>query len=154
MMDTIVIPGLVGGRMTALVFCLLIAASYLKAPEVWIADMTRGEREVPDKAQAALWGLSVMAVLFCGSLATALWSSGTGGSFWRATAAAYLVHVVINFVDLALIDIIVYQWIQPDAIKIPGIEPLQGTWPHVQDALKGLVIGAAKALAAGGATLL
>lgn len=141
--------GLVVGAVASLVFVAVIGASYLVAPQVWLADLTRGERQPPNMVEAAMWAGAVALVLFCASVVAAWWAVSTlAAGWWAAFLAAYIVQLVINLVDLLFIDIVLYVHVRPQAMQIEGVEPLEGYWPHVRDALNGLVIGAVMALLA------
>ncbi|MEM1094646.1 MAG: hypothetical protein AAGJ10_08590 [Bacteroidota bacterium] len=150
------IPGLIGGMLTCVPFSIMAWLSYIYAIEIWIADVTRGEQEIPaeSKGKAVAWALAFTLCLLGGSIATAWWVAAQGYGFWAATLAAYWVQVVINLFDLVVIDILVYQWMKPKLMDIPGVPRLEGTWPHVIGAAKGLIVGVFLALIAGAVSLL
>ena len=154
--NLMLIPGLVGGGITSLVFGVLVAMSYVFAREIWTADISQGAQPVPEasKGKAVAWTLTIILCMLVGSTATAWWVATKGHGFWEATLAAYWVQIVINVLDLIVIDIIVYQWIKPKVMEIPGVPPLEGTWPHVIDAAKGLIFGLVFALVASAISLL
>lgn len=143
------IPGLVGGLLTSLVLFAVIWASYLFAMEIWLSEITEGAQTSEATGKVVFWTTLIIAVLLAGSIATAWWTAARGASFWSSTLSAYWVQVVFNVFDLVVIDIIVYMFIYPKVMQIPGVEPLHAYWPHVRGALMGFVIGVPMALVAG-----
>jgi hypothetical protein len=139
----------VGGLATSLVFTLVVLGSWKLHPEGWIHDVTEG-REKHTRTGKDIAGFSaIIGTLLVGTTATAWWAgSALDAGFSGRFLAAWLVMIIVNIVDLGVIDIVIYMWVYPSWMVLPGYEPLHSYRAHAVGALRGIVIGIPLALVA------
>ncbi|MEM9556564.1 MAG: hypothetical protein AAGC60_20060 [Acidobacteriota bacterium] len=140
--------------MSSVILTIVAVGSYLFAKEIWLPEISRGAVKAEWNATAIGWTGSMILCVFGGSLATAWWVAANGGSFLESALAAFWVQVVINVWDVVVIDVVLYQWIQPSWMQYEGYPPIEGTWYHIEASLKGLVLGAVLSLISAGIALL
>jgi len=147
---TILSASLGGGGLACLPFLAGCILSYAVCPQVWIEDITRGKQKVPSEwVRASIFVASgFICLILASSVVTAYYvaQEQISSRFRDLFFAAYGVQIVINVFDLIVIDWILYKSIYPKFMQIEGVPKLEGYWPHVEDAMKGLFGGAFVAL--------
>lgn len=158
--NTIASAALGGGLLSCIPFTIGVGLSFYFHPSIWIADITRHKRPIPEESKrtAVAWVCVFVTILLSGSTGTAWYvakhsiSSDGGGAGAGPTRlrdlflAAYGVHAVVNIFDVVVIDWIIYNTIYPPSMRIPGIPKLEGYRPHVEDACGGMTAGVLLAL--------
>ena len=132
---------LIWGGVTSLLFCIMIFASYVFCPRVWLADLTDGEKKPEPVSLAIAVVIMTLAVMIGGATAAA-WFYGQSAdtTFLNRTIVAWGVIVIVNLVDLVFIDLIVYWLIYPSFMRIEGVPKYKRIWPHFDGFIKGVTL--------------
>jgi len=145
-MNLNLVTGLLGGLIASVIFTIVCIGSYVFNKELWLPEISGGKVKAEWTLSAILWTAALIITVFGGSIGTAWWVAADGGTFWESALAAYWVQVVINLWDIIVIDVILYQWIQPSWMQFDYYPPIEGTWYHIKAGLNGLVLGVPFAL--------
>lgn len=145
---------LVCGMASAMVFTVVVLLSWRITPEVWLADVTDGEQRTALNATNVTWFVLV-AVSFVGGGFVAAWLAAArhDATFVQATLVAFIAMLTVNLVDLLVVDIVVYLWIRPSWMTIPGLEMPTGYGIHVRGALNGVLLAVPISLVAAAVSL-
>ena len=123
------------GGVLSLVMSVMIVVSLRLSPESWLGDYPRDIQEkhgpMSRRSQRLKWvfGVPILLppLLFGAALLARL--QGVAGSaipFWQAALAVFVMWMIFNLVDLVIIDWLLFVYIQPDFIVLPGTEGLAG----------------------------
>ena len=146
---------IVGGLITSLILNLVVYASYKISPEAYLSEISQGKVQSPRTWKTYSTVVVIVATIIGGSAITAWWTASVyDASLYEQLIAAWLVNVIFNIYDVVVIDILIYQMIYPDWMKIEGIDPLHKPWMHIKGGFSGLVIGVPVAVISVGLTRL
>ncbi|MEM9386723.1 MAG: hypothetical protein AAGA68_16810 [Pseudomonadota bacterium] len=140
---------LVGGVLTSIAITLVVLATYVLCPHVFLAELTHGKEHGPPLITAAV-AVSITLMMVGGAALTCAWATPAEPlTFWQRTLIAYGVIAFFCLYDLFIIDVVIYDWIKPPFMRFEGY-PRLDIWHHTKASLKGLVpIGIPMALLAG-----
>lgn len=141
---------LLWGAIGAAAFTAVVLLSWRVTPDVWVGDVTNGEQRPDVNVVNVTWFVLVVASFVGGAFAAA-WRAGVAhdASFTQAALVAFGVMAIVNLVDLVVVDIMVFLWMRPSWMTLPGIEMPTDYGMHVRGAINGVVIAAPIALLAG-----
>jgi len=96
------IPGLVGGIVTSLVFFAVVWASHIYAMELWYNEAPKDSAPPTDPAQDTALAIAVSVTLLAVSVAITWWMAARSAGFWDATLAeswAEIIVALLNFLS-------------------------------------------------------
>lgn len=132
--------GSVGGLGASVVLFIVVVGSYIFDKEVHLPEISGGQAKAPTTFRAYFWVTSILLAFLAGSVCSAWWVASLEGSFWDMLLAAYIAQLVLNLFDLVIIDIVLYQWINPSWMQFDDYPPIEGHAHHVRGFLKGLYV--------------
>ena len=132
---------LIGAVLTSLVFSTVVLGIFKWYPDGFVNEVSEGREPTPRTVRSAISFVLVIASILGGMIATTWWVAsehdvGFGGRF----LVAWSVIVIGNVVDLVVLDIVIYTWISPSFMEVPGYPPMHDYRYHAVGAVKGSTI--------------
>ena len=132
---------LVWGGVASVAFCIVIFASYVFTPRIWLADLTDGEQR-PEPISIAILVVVLTLLIMVGGATAGAWfyTESANATFWERFVVAWGVIAVVNLVDLVFIDLVVYWLFYPPFMRIEGVPKYEKIRPHFDGFVKGVTI--------------
>ncbi|MFV0308691.1 MAG: hypothetical protein ACK5OX_13215 [Desertimonas sp.] len=143
-----IVDTITGGLLTSLVFTIVLLIMLRLSPQALLPELTDGRERAPSTPTSAIGFALVTAAVMGGTLATTRWVAASHDlGVVERFFVAWSVIAMVNLVDFVVIDLVIYTWIYPSFMQLPGYPPKHDATFHAIGAAKGTaVIGIPTAL--------
>ncbi|MEM1332918.1 MAG: hypothetical protein AAGG08_05615 [Actinomycetota bacterium] len=132
---------IIGAVVVSLVFSAVVLGIYRWHPEGFVHEVSRGTESPPKNLRTAVSFALVVTTFFGGTIMTTWWVAADHDlGFTDRFLVAWAVIAIGNLVDLVLLDLVIYTWIHPSFMEVPGYPPMHDHRVHVVGAVKGTTI--------------